>query len=245
MTHEPTLPLHVFETYEALSQHAAQEVIAVLRGKPDLLLCVATGSTPTRTYELLAAAAAVTPGLFSRVRILKLDEWGGLDLNDPGTSETYVRRHVLAPLRIDDARYYGFNSRPASPTEECARYRDWLAANGPVDISILGLGVNGHVALNEPAAALAPFAHVAQLAPTSLQHSMLTGQRPGYGLTPGIADLLAARRILFLVSGATKREPLKRLLEPKISAEFPASFLWLHPNARVLCDAEAMGGPHP
>lgn len=236
--HSP-LSFTTFDTHEALSRAAAQEVIAAVRRKPDALLCLATGNTPTRTYELLAEAAALAPALFKRVRILKLDEWGGLELDDPGTSETYVRRHVLTPLRIDDSRYFGFNSNPTDAEAECAHYRAWLAANGPADISLLGLGVNGHVALNEPAEVFKPFAHVAKLAPTSLHHSMLVGRRPGYGLTPGIADLLSARRILFLVSGAAKREPLRRLLQPEITPEFPASFLWLHGNAVVMCDKEA------
>jgi galactosamine-6-phosphate isomerase len=239
MTTPAHLPIKTFPSHEALSQAAAQEIIATVRRKPDALLCLATGNSPTRTYELLAEAAAVAPDLFKHARILKLDEWGGLEMNDPGTSETYVRQHVLAPLRIDESRYFGFNSNPINAEAECARYREWLAANGPVDVSVLGLGVNGHVALNEPAEVFKPFAHMAQLAATSLQHSMLVGQRPRYGLTPGIADLLSARRILFLVSGPTKREPLKRLLRPEITPQFPASFLWLHPNALVLCDNEA------
>jgi galactosamine-6-phosphate isomerase len=241
MSQPASLPFNVYETSEALSRAAAQEIIEAIQRKPDALLCLATGNTPTRTYELLAQAAALAPELFQQVRILKLDEWGGLDMDDPGTSETYMRRLVLGPWRIDDSRYFGFHSNPADATAECARYREWLAKNGPVDVSVLGLGVNGHVALNEPAEALQPFAHVAQLAPTSLHHPMLAGLRPSYGLSPGIADILSARRILFLVSGATKREPLHRLLQPQIMPQFPGSFLWLHDNAVVMCDREAMG----
>ena len=240
MNAHPQFAIAQYETHEALSHAAAQEVIKTVRQKPDALLCLATGNTPTRTYELLAEAAKLAPGLFTRVRALKLDEWGGLEMSDPGTSESYVRQHVLEPLRIDDSRYFGFESNPVSMEAECARYREWLAANGPVDLSILGLGVNGHVSLNEPADVFRPFAHVAELAPTTLHHSMLTGARPTYGLTPGIAELLAARRILFLVSGASKREPLKRLLQPEVAPQFPASFLWLHGNAVLMCDQKAM-----
>ena len=238
---QPTLPAKAFETHEALSRAAAQEIIEAARRKPDALLCLATGRTPTRTYELLADAAALAPDLFRRVRILKLDEWGGLETDDPGTCENYLRRYVLDPLQIDDSRRFGFHSNAADAEMECARYRTWLAANGPADISILGLGVNGHVALIEPAATLKPLAHVARLAPTSLQHSMLTGRRPGYGLSPGMKEILSARRILLLVSGPTKCEPLKRLLIPEITTQFPASFLWLHGNAVVMCDKEAEG----
>jgi galactosamine-6-phosphate isomerase len=104
--------------------------------------------------------------------------------------------------------------------------------------------MNGHVAMNEPAASLQPAAHLAQLTPATLAHSMLanTKSKPGYGLTLGLAEILASREILLLVCGASKREPLGRLLKREIATEFPASFLWLHPNWTLLCDRAATEG---
>jgi galactosamine-6-phosphate isomerase len=106
---------------------------------------------------------------------------------------------------------------------------------------VLGLGVNGHIGFNEPAAALELHAHVAQLSPASLEHAMLrqTTRRPTYGLTLGMADLLQSRDVLLLVTGAAKREALHRLLTGPIATDFPASLLQLHQNALILCDAAA------
>ncbi len=119
-----------------------------------------------------------------------------------------------------------------------------VAAEGPIDLCVLGLGVNGHLALNEPAASLLPTAHVARLSQASLRHPMLANspKLPAYGLTLGMADILVSRDILLLVSGVNKREPLKRLLRREITTEFPASFLWLHPNWTLLCDQNAAEG---
>jgi galactosamine-6-phosphate isomerase len=109
---------------------------------------------------------------------------------------------------------------------------------------VLGLGVNGHVGFNEPADFLEPHSHRSSLSQASLEHVMLhqSRQQPTYGLTLGMADLLQSREVLLLVSGAAKREPLERLLAGKISTQFPASLLQLHPRVTLLCDAEAW--PH-
>lgn len=235
------LPVTVAADAEAMSRLAADRVVTALGEDPDLLLGAATGRTPTRTYELLADRAASEPQLFSRLRLLKLDEWGGLASDDPATCEAYLRRHLIAPLAIDPDRYLGWESRPADAGRECRRVAAWLAREGPVGLCLLGLGANGHLAFIEPADALVPGPHLAQLSDVSLAHPMLRQSRgkAGYGLTVGIGDVLRSRRILLLVSGSSKAAPLRRLVEGGITTRFPASFLKLHAHTTVLCDREA------
>jgi galactosamine-6-phosphate isomerase len=118
----------------------------------------------------------------------------------------------------------------------------WLDENGPIDLCVLGLGVNGHIGFNEPAAFLQAHAHVAQLADASLAHSMVKrcNTRPQYGLTLGMVDLLRSRHILILATGASKRRPLELLISGRITTEFPASLLQLHSNVQLICNAAAM-----
>jgi galactosamine-6-phosphate isomerase len=178
----------------------------------------------------------------ARVRWIKLDEWGGLAMDDPATCEFQLRRTLITPLGAAD-RYTAFESQPADRATECARIAGWIASNGPIDLCVLGLGMNGHLGFNEPADRLTPHAHIAKLTEASLTHAMLeqTTGRPTYGLTLGIADLLQAREVLLLVSGASKRSPLQRLLSGQIETQFPASFLHLHPRVTALVDAQAKG----
>ncbi len=227
-----------------MSRKAADAVCAQLRAKPDSLLVLATGTTPTRCYELLAEAGDRSPGLFANVRILKLDEWGGLELDDPATCESQLRQLLLKPLRLREDQYFGWESRPTNLPMECQRIDRWLKQNGPADLSILGLGLNGHLGFNEPAEFLQLGPHEAQLSPTSLSHSMLgpAHTRPQYGLTLGMGDLLASRRVFLLATGASKREPLRTLLRQEVRCSFPASFLWLHPSTTLFCDRAAMPG---
>ena len=119
--------------------------------------------------------------------------------------------------------------------------RPALEAAGPIDLCLLGLGLNGHLALNEPAESFDPFCHVATLAERSRTHPMLaeTADPVRHGLTLGLGDILRARRILLMVSGAAKREPLARLAARRVTPVLPASFLWLHGDAVCLCDEDA------
>lgn len=224
-----------------LSRHAAAQVLSALRRKPDLLLGVATGRSPTLTYERLAAARAKEPALFRRLRILTLDEWLGLPARHPGSCEAYVREKILGPLGVDPARYRGWRTESRSPRADCERMSRWLGRNGPIDLCILGLGRNGHLLMNEPAPAIDPAAHVARLAESTRRHSMLRSARaaPRFGLTLGLADVLRAKAILLLVSGRPKRAALQRMLRGPVSTRCPASFLWLHKDVTVRYDRAA------
>jgi galactosamine-6-phosphate isomerase len=231
----------IFADHESLSQHAAAWLAERCAARPSALLCLAAGSTPSRTYELFAARRQSNAA--SQLRFIKLDEWGGLAMNSSGTCEQQLRRELIEPLGADP-RYIAFASSPPDPAAECARIARWLAVNGPIDVAILGLGLNGHLGFNEPAAALAPHAHVAELSGASLGHVMIQGSadQPRYGLTLGMADLLQAREVLLLVSGAAKRASLARLLGGGISTDFPASLLHLHPRVTLLCDTASRSG---
>ncbi len=235
--------IHVSDDHESLSRLAADRILTAVAVKPDLLFCAAGGSTPLRTYDLLAEHCVRKPDACRGLRLIKLDEWGGLAMSDPGTCENQMQTHLVRPLGLSGDRYFGFISDASDPSGECNRISQRLALEGPIDLCVLGLGTNGHVAMNEPAQVLQPLAHVAQLADASLHHSMLAGARvrPTHGLTLGMGEILAAHEILLLVSGASKRGALARLRERALSTEFPASLLWLHSNWTVFCDREALG----
>jgi galactosamine-6-phosphate isomerase len=234
------IQVEVYADHEAMSRAAADRLAAGLRARPDSLLCLATGASPTRAYELLAEQRHTEHGLFDQARAIKLDEWGGLAADDPASCEQYLRRALIDVVGLKD-RYASFAPNPADPASECRRVAEWLERSGPIDTCVLGLGLNGHLGFNEPAPFLQPHSHVAQLSGISLRHSMLdrAGRRPTYGMTLGMAELLHSRRIVLLVSGPAKVLPLHRVLRGPISTGFPASFLQLHPAVSILCDAAA------
>lgn len=231
----------LFPDYEAMSARAADWFAVEIGRVPAALVGLATGGSPASMYQRLGERRCLEPELFARLRVLKTDEWGGLAMDDPGTSEVYLQQRVVSPWGISSDRYFAWQSRPIDSLAECERVREWLFRNGPIDICVLGLGVNGHLLLNEPADYLEPGPHVAHLAESSKSHGMLRDARtaPQFGLTIGMDDILRARKILLLVSGASKAEPLRRLLEPRVTTHFPASFLWLHSLVTLMCDRHA------
>ena len=230
--------------YKEMSQLSCDSVITTLKKKPKPLICVATGNSPTGLYEELANYYVKEPEVFKELRIVKLDEWGGIDPNDANSCERYIRNNILRPLHISDDYFISFESNPDDPVEECRKIQQELDDNGPLDICVLGLGKNGHIGFNEPAKELNASCHVAKLSTNSLQHEMTITMKnkPRYGLTLGMADILKSKKIILLITGIGKEHLLKQLSTRKITTFLPASFLWLHSNVECYLDSESCNG---
>ena len=232
--------VNVLPARKALEREAAALIWGAAQARPDLLICLASGDTPTGTYSLLAGA----PERLARARFIQLDEWAGLGPDDPASCADYLERTVRKPLAVNTDRWNGIRGDAPDAAAECRRVAAALEDAGPIDLCILGLGRNGHLGLNEPAESFDPSCHVAMLAEQSRGHPMLAGTNDSVreGLTLGLGDILRSRRILLLVSGAAKREPMAGLAERRITPQLPASFLWLHGDAVCLCDEDAVAG---
>ncbi|MGE5394477.1 MAG: galactosamine-6-phosphate isomerase [Candidatus Saccharibacteria bacterium] len=230
------------DSYDELSLKASEIILQEMEKKKDLLLCTATGNSPTGTYQLLGEKFRIYPEIFDWLRILKLDEWGGIPHMHPGTCEAYLHGHLILPLEIDQNRYTGFTSDADDPEWECQRIQDYLNEAGPVDLCILGLGINGHLAFNEPGDELQPHCHIATLTYASMKHTMASEMqiKPTYGLTLGMSDILQSKKILMLITGKEKRKIVNKFLSEKITTLLPASFLWLHSNVVCLIEKDTM-----
>lgn len=226
---------------ETASRNAATMVADQISAKPESLICAASGNTPKRMYELLTEMASHGRFPTDRLSVVKLDEWLGIPLEDPHTCDAFLHRHLLAPLSIPEDRYVRFESQPADAQSECKRVADEISLRGGIDVVILGVGVNGHIGLNEPADLLQPKCHVAELAPATRGHSMLEGlpDQVQRGITLGVGDILAARKILLLAFGDHKADPMRQVLGGQVSTRFPVSFVNLHADVTCICDRAA------
>ncbi len=225
------------ENDERLSAQAAALVIAEIERRRDLLLCAATGNSPTGLYHALVERAKQDPELFRSLRVIALDEWGGLRETDPGSTTGYLRERLLDPLAISADRFFAFDSS-IEPALACQKMRAALEQSGPIDVCVLGLGANGHVGFNEPGPTLDPNCHVARLSEETRRHAMARSmdRPPEFGLTLGLQEILAAKRIVLLVTGKRKQQTVARLLREEVSTTLPASLLWLHGNVDCLVD---------
>ncbi len=167
------MELRLFESPEQLGEFAASIIIHNISTTDGLLLCTATGNSTTLLYQKLVEDKRQFES--DTLRILKLDEWGGIPMTDPMTCETYLQEKLIKPLGIEEENFISFKSDSEVPAEECSRIQQYLEEQGPIDICIVGIGMNGHVALNEPADVLQPHCHVQELSDQSLKHPMAAG----------------------------------------------------------------------
>jgi galactosamine-6-phosphate isomerase len=224
-------------TYDELSEGGCKLIMKEIRQKQTILLCAATGGSPKGVYKKLAKEYRESKHLFQNLRILKLDEWGGIPMSNPNSCQSYLNDYLLKPLEIGNDRFISFNSEAVDPALECLHIQDKINKVGPIDICVLGLGLNGHLGFNEPENFSAN-CHVAKLSSQTLQHSMTLSMpnKPTFGMTIGMNDILNAKKIILLITGKGKREVINKLLSKKINRQLPASFLWLHQQVECLID---------
>ena len=227
--------INYFSTSQTMSRKAADIVLAEVNRNPELLLCAATGNSPTMLYHLLAEENRKQEGLFKSTKVIPLDEWIGLSTSE-GSCHEYIDEHILKPLQISEDRYLGFNRDAEDFEDECERIQELLILKGPIDVCILGLGKNGHLGFNEPANTLQLHCHIANLATQSQEHSMIGNSvsKPTQGLTLGMQDILSAKKIILLVSGKEKEAAVTQLISGNISNDCPATLLWKHDNVDCL-----------
>jgi len=231
-----------FDDYEAMSQGASDLLVEELRKRNESLVCCATGGSPLGLYQRMARMFLKEENLFAGVRILKLDEWGGIPLSDSNSCHSYLQENLLIPLKISADRYFAFDSEARKLDGECERIQQTIEKRGPIDFCILGLGKNGHLGFNEPADFLQGDCHVAQLASTTVQHSMVQtmSKTPTFGMTIGLKDILGSKKILLLITGKQKEAAIQKLMTKEITTQLPASFLWLHPQVECLVDKTSL-----
>ncbi|MCM4168133.1 Glucosamine-6-phosphate deaminase 1 [Arenibacter antarcticus] len=234
------MKIESFTNSNLLSKKAANLIFSTLIKKPDSLICTASGNSTVKTYQTLTERSIDNPEIFGKLNILKLDEWGGIEMDHPNSCETFLQKMLIEPLKISSSKYISFNSNPIDKKEECERISNLVKKKGPIDLCILGLGINGHIAFNEPGNYLNPGCHIATLSKSSLKHSMAVKAhpKPSFGLTIGMGDILQSKQILILLTGPDKSKIAKEFLSQKITTQLPASFLWLHANTTCLINEE-------
>jgi galactosamine-6-phosphate isomerase len=233
--------LVVFDSHENMSEAAGGVILSELLWNPRLIATLAAGETPVGAYAEVARLRRRYGLPFPHARVLKLDEWLGVPMDEASSCEHFVREHVLVPWGIAQENYIGFRGDLAEPDLECSSVREWLDREGPIDLAVLGLGVNGHLGFNEPGASLLLRPHAATLSEASRDHGMVSHRRSSIirGITLGVGDLMAARRILLLVSGERKADQLAQLFAGSVTTQVPATLLNVHSNVGCYCDKAA------
>ncbi len=216
-----------------------------LRARPRLRLILPTGHTPLGMYEALRAHAADGSLPAERATLFQLDEYLGLGPDDERSYQAYLRRELRG---AGFGALHGLDGAAPDPDAEAARHQAALDA-APVDLVVLGLGRDGHVAFDEPGSPAGAGVRRVRLHATTRQDAAADfgglERVPEEALTVGLRTLLAARELIMLVSGEAKAQALRAMLEEPASPALPASLLRGHPRLAVICDAAAARALRP
>ena len=236
------MKLFIADNYEAMSQQAAVDVIELLSGKEDAILCAASGNTPEGLYKELVEKVKNKEADIDNWFFLGLDEWVGMNGGDEGSCRFHVNNHLLFPLKVASDRIIFFDGRVTDLQNECKRVEDFIHEHRNIHVSILGMGMNGHIGMNEPGTSVHIRSHVCELHPITQevgQKYFTQAQQLSNGITLGLGTLMESEHIILLISGKHKSPIVKEALEGKISENVPASLLRSHPGLRIYLDKDA------
>lgn len=228
---------------QEVAERAADELMRVVARKPDAVLAVPTGSTPLPLYRLLASRVQAGTIDLSLVRWFALDEFFAPSLPYECTFRYVLEQELIKPCRLKESNLHSLNPLVPDPELEAARFEAAIASVGGIDLAILGVGTNGHIAFNEPGTPFHARTGLRKLDQgTILSNAHLFPpwvQAPNFGLSMGIATLLEARKVLIIATGDSKADIIARLVQHEPSPDLPASAMKMHPDATLLVDSSA------
>lgn len=232
----------VTENYNMLSKAAADIIQKVINAKNDAVLGLATGGTPIGTYEELINRYNENKIDFSNITTINLDEYIGLDGDNTESYRYFMNNKLFNHINIDKNKTFLPNGVAEDIEKECREYDKRIDEVGGIDVQILGVGNNGHIAFNEPNKYLDINTHVVELKEETIKANSRffdsLDEVPKKAITMGIGKIMQAKKIILLAYGKGKAEAIEGLLSSKITTENPSTILNLHPDVTLIIDKE-------
>ena len=224
---------------------AADLFEALIRTKPACVIGLATGSTPLPLYRELIAREKAGKIDFTRVRSANLDEYKGLAPDHPQSYRRFMQENLFDHISIKPENTIVPDGLAEDVQAMCEAYERQIEAWGGVDLQLLGIGHDGHIGFNEPADHFPGMTHEVELTAMTRDANKRffasLNEVPTAAFTMGIGTVMAAKKIVMVVTGADKHEILMKSFFGPVTPEVPASILQFHPDVTVICDAAAWG----
>lgn len=233
----------VFDTASEVSLYTAQRVFQKIQAKSNAALGMATGSTMEPVYAGLVEMIEQSPLDLSKLTTFNLDEYIGLSAKHPQSYRYYMYQHLFNKLSIPESRVYLPDGMAEDAEGACQAYSNAIQALGGLDLQLLGIGSNGHIGFNEPHTCFSSRTHVIELSEqTRVDNSRFFADRsemPTHAITMGIQDILEAKEIILVATGAKKAKIMADLYAAEVSEALPASALKQHPGVTIVLDSAA------
>jgi glucosamine-6-phosphate deaminase len=230
--------------YTELSEIASRLIIEKVKQNPRVILGLATGGTPEKTYELLIRDHEQFGTSYRNVQTVNLDEYVGLPSHHPQSYHYYMFHKLFQHLDLKKGNIHIPDGMAPNLEDECKRYDHILETLGYPDFQLLGIGSNGHIGFNEPGASFSKKTYITKLtSSTRMANARFFHHQddvPTHAITMGISSILKSKEILLLASGESKADAIKQLLLSEIDEKFPASALKLHKHVTIIADKMAL-----
>ena len=231
------------DSYEKISSEAAKVFAHRIHTKPDIVLGLATGSTPLALYKELIRMHKEEGLDFSKVITFNLDEYVGLPPFHDQSYNYFMWENLFKHVNISSENVF----IPMGISDDIEGFCDWyenkIKDRGGIDVQLLGIGGNGHIAFNEPGSSLGSRTRIKTLTEKTIEDNARFFKRkedvPIHAITMGVGTIMEAREIVLVANGKGKADAIKNTIEGPISTKCPASVLQLHPRVRIMVDKEA------
>ena len=233
----------VKESYEDMSALAARMIAELIRRKPNCVLGLATGSTPVGTYKELIRLHKNEGLNFSKVVTFNLDEYVGLSPDHDQSYRTFMNGNLFNHINIKKSNTNVPDGMADDIAKACQAYERKIKSCGGLDVQLLGIGANGHIAFNEPGSSLGSRTRVKTLDEKTIQDNArffkTIDEVPRYAVTMGIGTIMEARQLILLANKENKADAIFKTVEGPITAIVPATIVQLHPKATIITDKAA------
>ncbi len=236
------MKIQIFKDYRALSKATTQLIVSAIKEKPTALICLASGHTPIGVFQELANEVEVKNLDLSGCTFLSLDEWIGIDPDDPGSCLSMLKKDCFDRLHIHPDKIEFFKVLTDDMQKECDRVNSLIERNGGLDIMLVGVGTNGHIGMNEPGTSFDSLAHTGLLADETKTVGQKYFTKPtklSMGITLGLRHLREAKLPIVMASGEKKSAIISKGLTQPPKEEIPVSIAQLIPQGFVMLDEEA------
>ena len=232
----------IYKDYAELSVKTAEQIAEIITQKPEALLCFPAGETSVGTFKHLIGLNKQGKLSFNKCKIVGLDEWANIGPMKSENCFSFLKKHLFDHIDYSKGNMCFFNGESADLKQECTTTDEFIRKYGPIDMMLLGAGMNGHLGLNEPGTSFDLYSHIVNLDETTkvVGQKYFSGKVTlTKGITLGVKYIMEAKTVILQLNGNRKAEVVKRLIESDVTEAFPASALKAHPNSFLLLDKEA------
>ncbi len=233
----------VYDNEEQIGIAAGYYMCGQVLAKPNSVLGLATGSTPLKPYSHMINLYENGSVDFSKVTTFNLDEYCNLDVNDVNSYHHFMHENLFDHINIPEENINFLNGNAEDLEQECKDYEKKIKQAGGIDIQLLGIGSNGHIAFNEPSDSFQRWSHVVALKESTIKDNSRffasIDEVPTHAVTMGIGSIMQAKRILIIAIGENKAKAIKQLIDGNVTPECPASVLQFHTDVTLMLDKGA------